>query len=86
MMLDLVAFSFLSAITIGGAVMVLEAEEIFHAALYLALSLLGVASLFVMLQAEFVAIIQVMVYAGGVIVLVLFAIMLTKRVEAEGFK
>lgn len=86
MALDVLAFSVASAITLAGAVMVLQAEEIFHSALYLALSLLGVASLFLMLNAEFVAIIQVMVYAGGVVVLVLFAIMLTRRPEYERFK
>ncbi len=86
MALDALAFAAASLITLGGAVMVLQAEEIFHSALYLALSLLGVASLFLMLNAEFVAIIQVMVYAGGVVVLVLFAIMLTKREEAERFR
>ncbi|MEE8168555.1 MAG: NADH-quinone oxidoreductase subunit J [Candidatus Hydrothermarchaeales archaeon] len=76
---DLAVFLIIALITIVASVLVLESKEIFHAALFLALSFIGVAGLFVLLGAEFLAAIQVLIYAGAVIILVLFAIVLTKR-------
>jgi len=76
--IDLLVFLVISALVIAGAVGVVMAERIFHAVLALALSLLGVAALFITLGAEFLAAIQVLVYAGGVVVLFLFATMLTR--------
>ncbi len=78
--LDLLVFFIISFVIIAASIMVLEAEEIFHSALFLALMLVSVAGIFLLLGAEFIAAIQVLVYAGGVVVLVLFAIMLTKRI------
>jgi len=77
-MIDSLVFFIISAVVIAGAVGVVMAERIFHAVLALALALLGVAAVFVTLGAEFLAVIQVLVYAGGVVVLFLFATMLTK--------
>jgi len=76
--IDSLVFLVISAVVIAGAVVVVMAERIFHAVLGLALALLGVAAVFVTLGAEFLAVIQVLVYAGGVVVLFLFATMLTK--------
>ncbi|MFQ5815533.1 MAG: NADH-quinone oxidoreductase subunit J [Candidatus Hydrothermarchaeaceae archaeon] len=83
MELDLLVFLAVSALTIASSIMVLEAKEIFHSALYLALMLVSVAGIFILMGAEFLAAIQVLVYAGAVIVLVLFAIMLTRRIGEE---
>ncbi len=80
---DLLIFFIVSFISIASSVMVLQAEEIFHSALFLALLLVSVAGIFLLMGAEFLAAVQVMVYAGAVIVLVLFAIMLTRRTEEE---
>ncbi|WP_456474982.1 NADH-quinone oxidoreductase subunit J [Candidatus Pyrohabitans sp.] len=77
-MMDSLVFFIISAIVIAGALGVVMAERIFHAVLALALALLGVAGIFITLGAEFLAAIQVLVYAGGVVVLFLFATMLTK--------
>jgi NADH-quinone oxidoreductase subunit J len=76
-------FFAVSFVTLGSAVLVISAREIFHSALYLAVMLLSVAALFVMLGAEFIAAVQVLVYAGAIVVLVLFAIMLTKKEPIE---
>lgn len=65
------------------SILVLETREIFHSALFLALMFVCVAGLFILLNAEFLAAIQILIYAGAVIVLILFAIMLTKRGEAK---
>ncbi len=77
-MIDSLVFFIISAVVIAGAIGVVMAERLFHAVLALALALLGVAAVFVTLGAEFLAVIQVLVYAGGVVVLFLFALMLTK--------
>lgn len=76
--LEVITFFVISLVTITSAVFVIFAKEIFHSALYLAIMLLGISILFVMLNAEFIAVIQVLVYAGAIVVLMLFAIMLTK--------
>ncbi|MFQ5975910.1 MAG: NADH-quinone oxidoreductase subunit J [Candidatus Hydrothermarchaeales archaeon] len=76
---DLLVFFIIALVSIASSVLVVESEEIFHSALYLALMFVSVAGLFILLGAEFLAAIQVLIYAGTVIILVLFAIMLTKR-------
>lgn len=70
---------FLSAalLTVGGAVAVVVSKNLIHACIYLLASLFGVAGLYAVLGAEFIAATQMVVYAGGVIILMLFAIMLT---------
>lgn len=83
MELDLLVFFIVASATITSSIMVLEAEQIFHSALYLALMLVSVAGLFLLMGAEFLAAMQVLIYAGAVIVLVLFAIMLTKKMTEE---
>lgn len=64
-------------ITLGSAFLVVYTKNIMHACIYLLSTLLGVAGLYASMGAEFVAITQIMVYVGGVVVLMLFAIMLT---------
>jgi len=76
---DLIVFIIIALISIVSSIMVVETEEIFHSALYLALMFVSVAGIFLLLGAEFLAAIQVLIYAGAVVILVLFAIMLTKR-------
>lgn len=60
------------------AVRVVTTSNVIHAALYLVGTLLGAAALFVMLLAEFVAWVQVLVYVGAIVVLMLFGLMLTR--------
>jgi NADH-quinone oxidoreductase subunit J len=76
---ELAIFFAVSFVTLASAVLVISAREIFHSALYLAVMLLSIAGLFVMLGAEFIAAVQILVYAGAVVILVIFAIMLTKK-------
>jgi NADH-quinone oxidoreductase subunit J len=75
-----VLFYFLSAIAVGGAATVALSRNILRSAVGLLAALLGVAGLYVFLSADFVAITQVLVYIGGVLVLVLFAVMLTSKI------
>ncbi len=83
---ELAAFVFLSASTLVSALMVIRAREIIHSVVYLASCFISVAALYIMLSAEFVAIIQILVYVGAVIVVILFGIMLTRREMKESEK
>src|SRR5258708_11236792 len=74
-----VAFLVLSLLTLGGGIMVVSDYNLFHGALWLLVSLFGVAGLFVMLAAPFLAAVQVLVYMGAIVILIIFAIMLTQR-------
>ncbi len=73
------AFGILTLLTIGSALAVVIDRNIFHSALWLLVSLFGVAGLFVMLSAPFLAAVQVLVYMGAIVILIIFAIMLTRR-------
>ncbi len=69
-------FYFLSAVTVTSGVMVITRRNPVHSALALILALLGQAGLYLMLYAPFVAGVQIILYAGGIMVLFLFVIML----------
>jgi len=78
---------FISAfLAIGGALGVVLLPNLIHCAFSLAISLLGVAGVFMLLDAPFLAVIQVLVYVGGIVVLIIFAIMLTHRLMGKGEK
>lgn len=78
-----VVFFILSALIVGSGVMVVVAKNIIHAALFLISSFAGVSALYFLLEAPFIGVVQVLVYAGAVSILVLFAIMLTRQVTGE---
>ena len=78
-----VAFWVLSATTIACALAVAVVRNLVHAVLFLALTFVGVAGLYVVLSADFVAVVQVLIYAGAVGVLMTFAIMLTPAADRE---
>ena len=67
-------------VTLTAAVMVVTLRNIFHCALALILVLLGVAAAYISLKAEFFAVIQILLYVGAIMTLVIFAIMLTSRI------
>lgn len=71
-------FLLLSAVAIGSGMLVVSTTRVVHAALWLAVSLGAVAGLFLLLTAELMAWVQVLIYVGAVVVLVLFALMLTR--------
>jgi NADH-quinone oxidoreductase subunit J len=72
-----ILFMLSALLTVGGSLGVLITKNIMHACIFLLGSLIGVAGLYVTLGADFVAATQVMVYVGGVVILMLFAVMLT---------
>jgi NADH:ubiquinone oxidoreductase subunit 6 (subunit J) len=73
-------FLFLAA---GAALGILLSKNVMKAALLLLLCLLGIAGLYVFAFAEFVAITQILIYAGGVLVVIVFGIMLTSRISEK---
>src|SRR5436305_1545989 len=71
-----IAFYFIAACILGFAVLVVSTKDTVHSVLFLVLDFLFVAALYVLLGAPFLAAIQVLVYAGGIVVLYLFVVML----------
>ncbi len=78
-----IVFLVIAAITLGAALMVVTTRYLVHAALWLILTLFGVAATFVLLNATFLAVVQVVVYIGAIAVLMIFAIMLTRKVMQD---
>lgn len=76
-MFDQVLFYISAFMTIFGAILVVLERNLMHACIFLLTSLLGIAGLYLTLGAEFVAATQLVVYVGGVVILMLFAVMLT---------
>lgn len=72
-----ILFLLSAALTIGCAVMVAVTKNLMHSCVFLLGSLIGIAGLYATLGADFVAVTQIMVYVGGVVILMLFAVMLT---------
>jgi NADH:ubiquinone oxidoreductase subunit 6 (subunit J) len=81
-----IPFLALSCLVIVSAIFALEARELIYGAVGLAFSLIGVAGLFILLGAEYVAMFQVSVYVGAVVVLILFTIMLVRRESGRIFE
>jgi NAD(P)H-quinone oxidoreductase subunit 6 len=75
-----VVFYVLAAFTVAGAAGVAISRNILYSAIGLLMALLGAGALYVFLSADFVAVTQLLVYIGGVLVLILFAVMLTNRI------
>lgn len=76
-----VLFGGFALLTGGAAVLSVVARQVLHAALWLVVALGGVAGCYLVLGAELVALVQLLVYVGAVVVLVLFALMLTRSGE-----
>ncbi|MCS6963580.1 NADH-quinone oxidoreductase subunit J [Thermoflexus sp.] len=71
-------FVLFAILTLGAGLFTVLSRHLFHAVLYLILSLVGVAGLFVLLEAEFLAGVQVLIYIGAISILIIFAVMLTR--------
>jgi NADH-quinone oxidoreductase subunit J len=72
-----------AVVTVIAALMVVVSRRLVHAALWLILALAGVAVVFVLLEAGFLAVVQVAVYIGAIAILIIFAVMLTRRVMTD---
>lgn len=74
-----IIFIIVAAFTLGSALMVVTARNLVHAALWLVAALFGVAVVYALLNANFIAVVQVVVYIGAIAILFIFAVMLTRR-------
>lgn len=80
---EVIGFWCLSAVLVGSALAVVLTKNLFHAVLWLALALTGTAGVFLLLDAEFLAAVQLLLYAGGIVTVVVFAIVVTEKLVGE---
>lgn len=74
-----IIFYLLAALTLGSAVLAVTTRMIFRAAIYLLFALIGIAGFYFWLNYEFIAAVQIVVYVGGIVVLIIFSIFLTQQ-------
>ena len=80
---ELFMFLVFSAVEIAGAILTVTSKKLVRAAFWLLITLITISGIYILLRAEFVALIQILVYAGAVPVLLLFGIMLTRKKMLE---
>ncbi|MDP2942492.1 MAG: NADH-quinone oxidoreductase subunit J [Candidatus Omnitrophota bacterium] len=80
------SFYFIAALTCLFAFMVVTSRDIFHCAVFLAATLFGVACVYLFLNAEFLAVVQVLIYVGAIVTLFIFAIMLTTKIHDKAIR
>ena len=78
-----IIFYILAAFILGTAILSVTTKKIFRSAIWLLFSLLGVAGLYFWLEVEFIAAVQIVVYVGGIVVLIIFSIFLTQQSGRE---
>lgn len=83
---DIVPFVILSVLILGGALMMLTSRNVVHATFWMLLSMVSTGGLFMLLSAEFLALVQILVYAGAVAVLTIFTIMITLRRRSDAVR
>jgi NADH-quinone oxidoreductase subunit J len=74
-----ILFLIVGAVVLGSAILVVTTPNLVHAALWLIVTLFGVAALYAMLDAGFLAVVQVVIYIGAIAILFIFAVMLTRK-------
>jgi NADH-quinone oxidoreductase subunit J len=77
------AFWTLAVVLVGSALAVVLSKNLFHSVLWLALALTGTAGVFLLLDSEFLAAVQLLLYAGGIVTIVVFAIVVTEHLIGE---
>jgi NADH-quinone oxidoreductase subunit J len=78
-----IIFYIISAFILGTGVLAVTTRKIFRSAIWLLFSLIGIAALFFWMQLEFIAAVQIIVYVGGIVVLIIFSIFLTQKAGNE---
>ena len=81
MLVQDIVFWLLSVMAVGGALGVVMIPDLFRAALLLIVVFIAVAGFFILLSAEFLAVVQVLIYVGAIAILIIFAVMLTRDVQ-----
>ncbi len=78
-----IIFYILSALILGGGLLAVTSRKIFRSAIWLLFSLIGIAGLYFWFHVEFIAAVQIIVYVGGIVVLIIFSIFLTQQSGME---
>src|SRR5215204_4156598 len=81
-----IIFYILAAFILGTAILSVTTTKIFRSAIWLLFSLIGIAGLYFWLEVEFIAAVQIVVYVGGIVVLIIFSIFLTQQSGKEMVK
>ena len=84
-LLDIVFYAF-AILIVASAFIVVFSKNIMHSAFSLMFTLLGIAAFYVLLNADFLAMVQIMVYIGGILILIIFGVMLTTRLTNVDIK
>src|SRR5438477_9109218 len=85
-MLDKVLFYFFAGIAVASAALMVTRRNVVHSAIFLITALLATAGIFLQLRAEFLFIVQIILYVGGIMVLFVFVIMLVNLDDEEKFR
>ena len=80
--MDNVAFGLIVALTLGSAFVVVLSKQLLYSAIALLFTLFGIAGLYIFMWADFMAGVQIIVYIGGILVLLIFGIMLTNKISS----
>jgi NADH-quinone oxidoreductase subunit J len=80
---SVIIFYIIAAFILGAALLAVTTRKIFRSAIFLLFSLIGIAALFFWMQVEFIAAVQIIVYVGGIVVLIIFSIFLTQKAGDE---
>ena len=83
MHMSAIVFYILSAFILGAGLLAVTTRKIFRAAVFLLFSLVGIAGLYFWMEVEFIAAVQIIIYAGGIVVLIIFSIFLTQKSGEE---
>jgi NADH-quinone oxidoreductase subunit J len=78
-----IIFYILSALILGGGLLAVTSRKIFRSAIWLLFSLIGIAGLYFWMKMEFIAAVQIIVYVGGIVVLIIFSVFLTQQAGVE---
>ncbi|WP_221407820.1 NADH-quinone oxidoreductase subunit J family protein [Reichenbachiella faecimaris] len=81
--MNIIAFYILAGFSVFSALGILFARNVVHAVFMLVLVFLGIAGVFIISNAEFVGVAQIMIYIGGILILMMFGIMLTHRIDGH---
>jgi NADH-quinone oxidoreductase subunit J len=83
MAISAIIFYLIAALILGAGILAVTTRKIFRAAIWLLFSLVGIAALYFWMQVEFIAAVQIIVYVGGIVVLIIFSIFLTEQSGKE---
>jgi NADH-quinone oxidoreductase subunit J len=76
---SVIIFYIISALILGAGILAVTTRKIFRAAIFLLFSLVGIAALYFWMEVEFIAAVQIIIYVGGIVVLIIFSIFLTQK-------